>query len=499
MKYNKSLITYAFFGTFLMVFGVYSSTMQYANAVSVVTITFTAGVTTNDVTYRTDTSESDSTAYIVGAFGGVARVWKKAGSSQTIIGNVTLTGSSTARAIEYNEDNQFVYVATNDKFYKLTTNLGIAGEFATGTANIVRQMVYDSTRELMYFCTNDGYGTINTSTLLPSTIHSDPATNSVFGCALDELNNFMYVSGDNIGTGFTADIKKMDLNTNTQLAVATFASNFGFGVCYDDFRDKVWVTESSGAIVHKYDNNLIQETTVATGITPRFCSISTGLGAERLYIDNEGADTVTIIDTDSNTVLSTQSVCDLGVTTPKMDTKRLFNTTNTYIACPVATNSVIIDDTISESIPPNIIDGVNCDLPQNKGILTCDTTTGALTGASELFNQSATNLICQVALIPCTDFVPDNPDIKTNGVGYLLTAVAIAIFVSLLWIASRGSLTEIPTFVWFIGIIAVLGAITAIEWIDPTFLIIGIIVVSALATAKAKSVLGDSSLFKGES
>lgn len=150
-----------------------------------------------------------------------------------------------------------------------------------------------------------------------------------------------------------------------------------------------------------------------------------------------------------------------------------------------------------------------CALPENANILTCrlelQGNTG-LAGTSQLVNQSATNIACQVGIIACTqdpntgDFVPDNPDVKTNGIGYLIVAIAMGIFVGLLWVASRGQMTEIPTFVWFIGTIAIVGAFTAIQYIDPTFLIITVITVIAFAVAKAKGVFGEvGGLFKGES
>ena len=484
-----------------MVFGIYSNTMNYAYAVSVNTITFPAGVTTTDVSYRTDTSDTDTTAYIIGQSGGQAYAWKKSGSTDTILFNVTLTGSVSARAIEYNEDIIAVYAVTNDKFYKLTTNLAIAGQLASGTANIVRDLVYDDTHNLLYFCTNDTYGTVNQVTLSITTLYNDPNLANVLGCSIDEANNFMYLVGDNIGTGAISEVIKINLNTHTQVDSFNDGTDLFFAVCFDPEDNKVWITKSATAQIKKFDSDLNLENTITVGTTPRYCSISTDQSARRLYVANEATDNVSIVDIEANVVLSTASVCNTVGT--GIDTKRLFNTTNTYITCTSNTNSVVIDNTVSEVIPPNIINGVNCDLPENNGILTCDTSGTGLSGTSELVNQSATNIFCQVGFFSCTqdsdgNFIPDNPDVKTNGVGYILLVIALAIFVSLLWVASGGRITEIPTFVWFIGTIAMVGVFTAIDYIDPTFLIIAIIVVSAFATAKYKSVLGDNSLFKGE-
>ena len=487
---NKSLITYAIFGIFLMVFGVYSSTINYAHAVSVITVTFSGGTTTNDVTYRTDTPDTDSTAYIVGAFGGIARVWKKSGSDQTIIGNVTLTSSTTARAIEYNEDIIAVYVATNDKFYKLTTNLGIGAQFASGTANIVRQLVYDEPNNDLYFCTDDGYGTLNQVTLTPTTLYSDPQTNGVLGCAVDP-DGFMYLAGSNIGSGFTADIIKIDLDTHTQVDEATFAANFGFGVCYDDFRDKIWVTEPSGSIVHKYDNVLTQEATVATGTTPRFCSISFGEGGERLYVNNEGTDNVSIIDTFSNVVLSTQTVCDFGATTPKPDTKRLFNTTNTYITCPVTTNRVIIDDSVSEIITEP--DPDSCDNPANANLLRCRLgEDGGIGGIGDSVGDGVLLLGCNIIFVDCTD---ENP--QTNGLGLLVFIASIFVVIGMFYYSIGKDAFHMPIFIYIVIIVALSAFFTITGIIDPIFLILSIVAIIALASPKIISVVRGSTFGGG--
>lgn len=145
-----------------------------------------------------------------------------------------------------------------------------------------------------------------------------------------------------------------------------------------------------------------------------------------------------------------------------------------------------------------------CLQPENVNLLRCRLEdNGALTGSSNLLNQSGTNIVCMIGLLTCTqgedgNFTPDNPDIQTNGVGYLYTIVALGIFVGILWVASRGQLSEIPTFIWFIGTLAILGAMTAFSYIDPTFLIIGAIAVIALAVAKVKGVFGGQTTFAGE-
>lgn len=145
-----------------------------------------------------------------------------------------------------------------------------------------------------------------------------------------------------------------------------------------------------------------------------------------------------------------------------------------------------------------------CSLPENANILICRLEESPpLTGASELLNQSSTNIVCMIGLLSCTqdsdgNFTPDNPDIKTNGVGYLITIIAFGILISIFWLASGGRLGDIPTFVWFIATLAILGLMVGFDFLDVTFLLIGVIAIVALAVAKAKGIFGDVGLFKGE-
>lgn len=170
----------------------------------------------------------------------------------------------------------------------------------------------------------------------------------------------------------------------------------------------------------------------------------------------------------------------------------------------LTTSSIVYKIEYGNSVPPSPNEEF-CAQPENANILICrlDNNSGALTGASNMLNQSGTNIICQIGLLHCTqeedgNFTPDDPNIQTNGVGYLLVIILMGVFVGLLWVASRGQIQEIPTFIWFIGTLAILGASTAFGWIDPTFLILGAITIIALAVAKVKGVFGGQQTFAGE-
>lgn len=147
-------------------------------------------------------------------------------------------------------------------------------------------------------------------------------------------------------------------------------------------------------------------------------------------------------------------------------------------------------DGTPEDVPST---GIDCTLPENANILTCRLGgDGALIGAGNFIvgnvngTTGLTPIICSTGIVDCIT----NPDMKTNGVGYLLVTIALGIIIGILWVASRGQLNDIPTFIWFIATLAVVGAFTLMDLIDATFLVITAIIVVALAAAKIRGLFG---------
>jgi hypothetical protein len=143
--------------------------------------------------------------------------------------------------------------------------------------------------------------------------------------------------------------------------------------------------------------------------------------------------------------------------------------------------------------------GIDCTDPANANLVICRVGgDGTLVdaGAFIIGNSTACSeggsctglepIICSVGLVDCVA----DPDMKTNGIGLLLTAIALAIMIGILWVASRGQLSEIPTFIWFIASLAIVGFATIAQWIDATFLIISVVVIVALAAMKIKGLFG---------
>jgi YVTN family beta-propeller protein len=500
---NKRLISYSIIGSLLLIFAFYSNTIMYADAVSVSNVTFTGGTTTQDISYdKTAQGSNTATAYVIGLNAGQAYVWKV--TNTTINFNVTLTGSSGARAIEYNEDNSFVYAVANDKIYKISNTGGNAGSLASGTANIIQELFYDDTNNILYYCTNDGYGTINTVSLSLSNLYSDPQTNAVLGCDFDIINGYAVLAGNDIGSTFNCELITVSLTTNTQVGCYNNGASAPFySVCVDNANATntfYWGLSSSDSIARKLTSGLSLSASVTVGTTPRNCSINLDDTGRRLYVANEGSDTISIVDIDANAVLSSPSVCDT-VADRRIDTKRLEATTYTFVTCNANVNSIVVDDTVSEFIPPSTPETIFCEQPENFNLLRCvlergDTT--PLVGASELIGESSNTIVCQLGLIACTDFVPNDPDTKTNGVGYMVLFVGLGIMIGIFWVASRGDLGSIPTFLWFIATLSIIGIMVSFDLIDATILIIAIIAIVALATAKVKGVFGSSGLFAGD-
>src|SRR6185503_2521557 len=107
---------------------------------------------------------------------------------------------------------------------------------------------------------------------------------------------------------------------------------------------------------------------------------------------------------------------------------------------------------------------------------------GQLASFSDLvgqsFGNSTNNLFVQLGL------VEEGSDIKTNGVGYGFLVVGLGLLTAILFLASGGDLHRIPTFVWFIGALGVVGMIVGFGFLDSVFFIVAILVVIALATGK---------------
>lgn len=154
-----------------------------------------------------------------------------------------------------------------------------------------------------------------------------------------------------------------------------------------------------------------------------------------------------------------------------------------------------LDFSLSGTIPSSNTGGVDCTQSNNANVLICrlvSQTGGSVGGVGGIIDTGIFRTLVNAGVLSGNDTNP-----KTNGVGYLMVVMGFGIMTAMFFIASKGNISEIPTYVWFISSLALLGSLTAIGWIDPTFLIIGIIAVIALAVAKMNKTLFSGASFAG--
>lgn len=113
----------------------------------------------------------------------------------------------------------------------------------------------------------------------------------------------------------------------------------------------------------------------------------------------------------------------------------------------------------------------------------CDGASAPLTGGVPL-NQTGGQFGCIIGLIPCTNGVPDNPNLATNGLGYLFVIILLAIMIGLFALAHTKTGLDVPDWLFIVGTFAVLGASMAFGWIDSTLFVIGVVIVAGLASTK---------------
>lgn len=150
----------------------------------------------------------------------------------------------------------------------------------------------------------------------------------------------------------------------------------------------------------------------------------------------------------------------------------------------------------------NIINGIDCNLPANiQTVLCASAGTGSIVNAGTFIvgegseGTGISGIVCNLGFTDCVA----NPDIKTNGTGYLFFIGGIALMMGLFLVISKGNLLAIPTFIWIIATLSLAGAMALMQIIDPVIFIITIVAVIALAVPKIISTIsgGNTTLGAG--
>ena len=147
---------------------------------------------------------------------------------------------------------------------------------------------------------------------------------------------------------------------------------------------------------------------------------------------------------------------------------------------------------VNDCSDPAIVCSAFCETSGNQFLLRCraEANGGSLSfGNNTTFNPiGGTNdqLVSALGL--------SNSDIKTNGVGYLLLAVALLLFNSL-WIFTvfvmkgRGVVVDNPIYISALISVAIISAFVLMQFTDPLILIVAVVALVALASPKIVSLV----------
>lgn len=401
--------------------------------------------------------------FIVQAGGG-ASVLVFSDSSKTFLTGFTTAGINNNIVSDELHDRVAVVSGTGFRLYS-AVNYALISTVTVGSS-AVQVTCSDNTNAYLFTGAGDSkFYVINWNSLTVTQTITEVTlnVNIVDACVSD--GSYVYAFAD---TGLAKEAIKIRISDWT--VVNSFE---GGATSYTGGRAAIitnagdlWVPNQSNAAIEKFDSNLNHIYPLGVGTTPR--SIAFNTGTNHAFVTNAGSNTVSVVDTTVDSVVNTQAVgtTPYGIVQFGADT---------WVANSGTTSVTIITDGASGG-------GIDCNLPANADILTCylqNQTGGVFGGAGGIISTGMFNVFKNSGLISGTD-----TNVKTNGVGYMLVAIAMGVMVSMFFIATKGNMTEIPTFVWFISSIAVIGGMTAIGFVDPTFLIISIIVIVAFAVSK---------------
>jgi hypothetical protein len=225
-----------------------------------------------------------------------------------------------------------------------------------------------------------------------------------------------------------------------------------------------------------------------TGLTTAITDINVNTVRNEMYIASTSS--IAVMQADAPTTrlyLLTRATVDTGASTARL---LAVSTDHNSIGITqeASTNFRIFqlgDEEIEEGGEPTPTEEFCNDLA-NAEILICrlqEIEGGALGSASQSFGNSTNDIFVQIGL------VEEGSDIQTNGVGYMLVALGLALMIVMFYLGSGGELGKIPTFVWVLGALMVVGGLTGFGFVDSTFFIIAILVIIALASTKILSAL----------
>lgn len=493
MENKKTLFMYGVIAMFLLVTGTYTQIINYASAVpTVVSMAYgNTCATSSAVTFKTNNLSSEK-AWFVCTIGGVVTVLVKHISSDSIIATIPLGSTHTSSvAIAYVEDFAVVVLSTNDGYAIIDEPSNSLLRNVTSTAfDDFLGLYYHRAQNVLYGFTSAGHVRMSYNdgalslTEISTDVFSDCETTACQGWDVDETNG--YVWRTNSGGDATDSIFRIDTDTQTANLELVLPSGTPWDITVDEDSDVIYVSLIGNNVVRKYsytDIGFALLSTPLSTITPRSLEFDTT--HDTLFVIADVDDTVRIVDGTANTQLSTLAVC----TSPIQDlrVKTLADGSIGFLACLGTTARIIHSDIfVSGAIDDIACLDVNFDgvadvcYEDINGDGIPDASPLELIRSGQNVTESANNIACQIGI----ETACDNPDPKTNGVGFLLVIVLLAFMIVLFAMARLHTNLIVPEWLWIIGTFTVLGASIFLGWIDTTLFIIGVIVIIAMASFK---------------
>lgn len=510
---KTKLLTLAFSGILVLVFGVYSNTINYAHAVSVTTYSTGANYSVFGGDYR---PQSDTWFFASGTNNTIIEFDDN--SSSFITGSYSSGACADVHDIKVINGGQHLAMLCNN-----ATPATFALQIRTasspytlvdeeqGWANTedIYEMVEWVGGDRLYVL-NSGTGSplvymfnlnnIN-STISPMFQTSVGASNCNIanGITIKESSSQAFVSCNRVTTsviGFaTIELSTFTSSVFTTVGGAT-TSTGGLQIDYNSDADTVAISVVDTDDIYVWSLTSGTLTSSNTNICDQPLSPQFNENTAQLYIVCKGASFISIYNVANATQSGSFTVQTFSATAP-------FGANNApefvwedsigagYLAYAFIDGNhgnlfnfvTRIEDTTS--IPSGGgTGGIDCNLAENANILICRLNainTTPLASATETTQESIFNTLVQIGLLDGS-----NEDCATNGVGYIMVASALGIEAGLFFVATRGGLKDIPSFVWIIATLVIVGMITAFDCLEAQWFIITIIAVVALGAMKLK-------------
>jgi hypothetical protein len=453
-----------------------------------------------------------------------SKLWAISDSSNTVLANITTSGAanqlesclSDASCVYLNDPTanrvtKYVYsggTITSVGFWNSACNIDALG------------FAYDTSGFLWNTCSaTDQIVRMNPATLSTDTLASTGAT-----CVNPDLISF--APTDNIGivhclNGASDDtiitfsrtssvaINVLDTETTTSGTINVMIDGAHNTILAPSAGTmSIWTYTSGGALTltqsitgSTYDRCMIEPYAISpTQLLYAFCESFSGTTTSMTAFKMNSTGVFLIMNNAVTFANSNSIGLDIGDGSPALPVWYISSsTTPQYIRI----NGV---RSLTDTSPPTPINpsggggtigGIDCSLPENENILICRMdSNGAVAGGGAFIVGDAedgtgvSGILCSLGIADCAT----NPDIKTNGIGYLLFISGVAVMMGLFFLVSRGNLLAIPTFIWIISILSLAGAFALAGIIDPVIFIITIVAIIALAVPKIISTIrGDTS------